>query len=192
MTGVVEEIRGLFSVQLFDPAFCDRVIKYAERADQWSAASIGEESNGDYSSAVRPQYRSAVTFSPPLESRVRLELTQRVDRLVRPDLEKIWHTDPLRYADTHIVRYVPGGFYVTHADAGLDLNDRFFTVLCYLNDDYEGGRTSFPTLNFSVVPQTGKAIIFPTTYLHQAEPVLSGTKYILVSWLVGHDPPQWI
>jgi len=192
MTGVVEEIRGLFSFQLFDPAFCDRVIRYADRSDQWSAASIGEESNGNYNSAVRPQYRSAVTFSPPRESPVQRELAQRVDRLVFPDLEKTWHVDRLRYADTHIVRYVPGGFYVTHADAGLDLNDRYFTVLCYLYDDYEGGRTSFPTLNFSVVPQAGKAIIFPTTYLHRAEPVLSGTKYILVSWLVGHDPPLWI
>src|SRR5437899_963101 len=123
MTGVVEEIRGLFSFQLFDPAFCDRVIKYADKSDQWSAASIGEERNGNYSSAVRPQYRSAVTFSPPQESPVQRELAQRVDRLVCPDLEKSWHVDHLRQADTHIVRYVPGGFYVTHADAGLDLND---------------------------------------------------------------------
>ena len=192
MTAVVEEIRGLFSFQLFDRAFCDRTIKYADRSDEWSAASIGEESNGDYASAVRPQYRSAVTFSPPPLSLVQRELAQRVDLHVCPNLKKSWHVDRLRHADTHIVRYVPGGFYVTHADAGLDLNDRYFTVLCYLNDDYEGGRTSFPTLNFSVVPQKGKAIIFPTTYLHRAEPVLAGTKYILVSWLVGHEPPQWI
>jgi predicted 2-oxoglutarate/Fe(II)-dependent dioxygenase YbiX len=133
-----------------------------------------------------------VTFSPSLNSPVVRKLTAKIDRYVRPALKNYWHVDHLRQSDTHIVRYVPGGFYVTHADAGLDVNNRYFTVLCYLNDDYEGGRTSFPTLDFSVVPCQGKAIIFPTTYLHRAEPVTAGTKYILVSWLVGHMPPEWI
>lgn len=192
MTRLVEDIRGLLSFRLFEPALCDRVIKYAERANDWSAASVGEESNGNYDSAVRPEYRVAVTFSPSTESFVQRELEGRIDLSVLPRLNQAWRLPELRYADTHIVRYVSGGFYVTHADAGLDLNDRFFTVLCYLNHNYHGGETAFPTLKFSVVPQKGKAIVFPATYLHRAEPVLRGTKYILVSWLVGHDSPRWI
>jgi Uncharacterized iron-regulated protein len=192
MISLVEEITGLLSMQLFNPHLCDRVINYAEKSNDWSAASIGEENQGTYDSAVRPQYRSAVTFSPSEKSLVHRELVKGIDRYVRPQLNRTWHVDRMRYADTHIVRYVTGGFYVSHADAGLDRNDRYFTVLCYLNDDYRGGYTSFPTMNFSVVPQRGKAIVFPSTYIHRAEPVLEGTKYIMVSWLVGSDPPQWI
>jgi hypothetical protein len=192
MRDLTEEITGLLSFQLFDGPLCDRVIDQAERSNDWTAASIGEENDGAYGSAVRPQYRSAVTFSPPPESIAHCELTRSIERHVRPNLESTWQVHNLRYQDTHIVRYRPGGFYVTHADAGLDVNHRYFTVLCYLNDDYEGGRTSFPTLNYSVVPQKGKAIIFPATYLHRAEPVIAGTKYILVSWLVGGATPRWI
>ena len=192
MIRVVEEIRGLLSFRLFAPASCERIIKFAERANDWSAASIGEESNGNYESAVRPQYRAAVTFSPSATSFVQRELVARIDKNVLPQLNRAWRLPRLHIADTHIVRYVPGGFYVTHADAGLDLNNRFFTVLCYLNDGYEGGQTSFPTLKFSVTPEKGKAVVFPATYLHCAEPVLQGTKYILVTWLVGHDSPRWI
>ena len=192
MIRLVEEITGLLSLQFLDPHLCDRVIKYAEKSNDWSAASIGEENQGIYDSAVRPQYRSAVTFSPSERSLVQRELLKGIDRYVRPRLGRTWHADRLRYEDTHIVRYVAGGFYVSHADAGLDRNDRYFTVLCYLNDSYRGGYTSFPTLNFSVVPRRGKVIVFPSTYIHRAEPVLEGTKYIMVSWLVGTDPPQWI
>jgi prolyl 4-hydroxylase len=189
---LVEEIKGLLSLRLFAPATCKRIIKHAERANDWAAASVGEESNGNYESAVRPQYRAALTYSPSAKSFVQREVAARIDTNVLPQLNRAWRTQSLRLADTHIVRYVPGGFYVTHADAGLDLNNRFFTVLCYLNDGYEGGKTSFPTLEFSVTPETGKAIVFPATYLHCAEPVLHGTKYILVSWLVGHESPEWI
>lgn len=192
MRHLIEEINGLFSFQLFDVSLCDQVIEYAESSNDWSAASIGEESNGEYGSAVRPQYRSAVTFSPPPTCLAQRELTRQIERHLWPGLKRRWRIDSLGYADTHIVRYVQGGFYVTHADAGLDVDNRYFTVLCYLNDDYEGGRTSFPTLNHSVVPQKGKAIVFPATYLHRAEPVIAGTKYILVTWLVGHTSPLWI
>jgi predicted 2-oxoglutarate/Fe(II)-dependent dioxygenase YbiX len=109
-----------------------------------------------------------------------------------PIIKKTWRANPGRYGGTHIVRYQTGGFYVSHADAGLDLNDRYFTILCYLNDEFTGGHTSFPTLGFSVTPRKGKAIMFPSTYVHRAEPVIEGTKYILVSWLMGPDPPKWI
>ena len=192
MRTVTEEINGLLSFQMFEASLCDRIIAHAEESNDWSAASVGEEVDGSYGSAVRTQYRAAVTFSPSQESVAHAELTKRIEQHVRPHLQRSWHVNTLRYEDTHIVRYVPGGFYVTHADAGLDVNHRYFTVLCYLNDDFEGGLTSFPTLNFSVVPQKGKAIIFPATYLHRADPVLAGTKYILVSWLVGRAAPQWI
>lgn len=192
VTRLIEEIKGLWSFRLFEPAFCERVIKYAERANDWSAAGVGVESNGKYESAVQPQYRVALTFSPSASSFVQRELAANIDLNILPQLTREWRVPRLRYADTHIVRYVPGGFYVTHADAGLDLNDRYFTVLCYLNHDYRGGRTSFPTLNFTVTPEKGRAILFPATYLHRGEPVLRGTKYILVTWLVGCDSPRWI
>lgn len=192
MVSYVEKITGVFSVQLYDSAACNSIIKYAEDAGDWSAAEIGEEDTGEYQSAVRPEYRVAQTFSPPCRSKVQREFDRKVDNLIRPLVKQVWRADLNEHSGTHIVRYSPGGFYVTHADAGLDVNDRYFTVLCYLNEDFQGGQTIFPLLDFSITPQKGSAVIFPATYLHRGEPVVVGQKYILVSWLTGEDPIQFI
>jgi hypothetical protein len=192
MVGYVQEITGLLSLQLYDADSCDGIVEYAEESRGWSAASIGEVQDGSYKSAVRPEYRSASTFSPAQGSAMKRDFDCKVTGVLRPIIKQVWRADFAHHASTHIVRYSPGGFYVAHADAGLDLNGRYFTVLCYLNDDFQGGETCFPTLGFSMTPEKGKAIVFPSTFLHRAEPVVAGTKYILVSWLTGPDPLRWI
>lgn len=55
-----------------------------------------------------------------------------------------------------------------------------FTVLIYLNDDFEGGETVFytdPTFIFR--PLIGSCIIFNHNTLHEGRPVTKGTKYII-------------
>ena len=192
MVNYVEKMCGVFSVELYDSAACDSIIKYAENSADWAEAAIGEEHTGEYQSAVRPEYRAAQTFSPPYRSKVNREFDWKLNTVIKPLVKEIWRSDLKEHSGTHVVRYSPGGFYVAHADAGLDVNDRYFTVLCYLNDDFEGGQTSFPLLDFSITPQKGSAVIFPATYLHRGEPVLKGQKYILVSWLTGENPIQFI
>jgi prolyl 4-hydroxylase len=57
--------------------------------------------------------------------------------------------------DMQVVRYQPGGFYKAHQDAFCDetsikmldsRGQRKGTFIMYLNEDYEGGGTEFPTL----------------------------------------------
>lgn len=187
-----EEIRGIFSLQLFDAATCKRIVKSVNDQNCWSAATIGEEAGGSYQSAVRSEYRAAFAYTPPIKSDIRQQFDQKIRTDIRPLVRQAWRRDFKKHEGTHLVRYLPGGFYVSHADAGLDVNDRYFTVICYLNDSFRGGQTSFPTLSFAFTPQIGKAIVFPATYVHRAEPVLKGRKYILVSWLVAADPIRWM
>jgi predicted 2-oxoglutarate/Fe(II)-dependent dioxygenase YbiX len=115
-----------------------------------------------------------------------------VNRVVKSLVNRIWGVALPRHDGTHLVRYTRGNFYAPHTDAALDVSDRYFTVLCYLNEDFEGGQTSFPLLGHCVEPRAGKAVIFPSTYLHGAEPVLRGEKYVLVTWLMGREPRPWI
>jgi predicted 2-oxoglutarate/Fe(II)-dependent dioxygenase YbiX len=168
------------------------MVKSVDDQNAWSAAAIGEESGESYGSAVRTEYRAAYAYTPPIGSNIRKQFDQKIRTVIRPLVRQVWGRDFKRHEDTHLVRYSPGGFYVSHADAGLDLNNRYFTVLCYLNDSFVGGQTSFPTLSFAFTPQIGKAIVFPATYIHRAEPVLKGRKYVLVSWLIAADPIRWI
>lgn len=72
---------------------------------------------------------------------------------------------------------------------------RLATALLYLNDDFTGGETEFPLCNIKVAPETGKLIIWKNVTgeqdnlsldydtLHAGLPVISGTKYILATWI---------
>jgi hypothetical protein len=58
-----------------------------------------------------------------------------------------------------------------------------YTVVIYLNDNYEGGRTNFMSPDkskvlYTVTPVQGTALIFNHDIMHESEQVISGTKYI--------------
>jgi hypothetical protein len=97
------------------------------------------------------------------------------------------------YERPQILRYSPGGKYNQHADAEhwvpetqnwVRAHDRDFSVLLYLNDEYEGGELEFTSFNYKIKPKAGMLIGFPSDhrYLHAALPTLSGTRYVIVSW----------
>ena len=54
-----------------------------------------------------------------------------------------------------------------------------FSMIVYLNDDYDGGEIEFPNHGISLKPQEGSLIIFPSTepYLHKVNEVLYGKRY---------------
>ena len=63
---------------------------------------------------------------------------------------------------------------------------RFLAFLFYLNDDFEGGNTVFKLPAKEVIkPKAGEVLMFPPTwqYPHEGKPVISGTKYIMSTYL---------
>lgn len=117
---------------------------------------------------------------------------------------------PDRYEALQVVRYNPGGFYRPHHDACVGtpsecrrMNDRFqsqryLTFLIYLNDDFSGGGTHFPTLKFTTHPKQGRAVLFVNTdtsgkvlpdSLHGGDPVHVGQKWICNKW-IHYPQPQ--
>jgi hypothetical protein len=54
-----------------------------------------------------------------------------------------------------------------------------FSMIVYLNDEYEGGEIEFPNQGISLKPEEGSLIIFPSNepYLHKVNEVLSGKRY---------------
>ncbi len=50
--------------------------------------------------------------------------------------------------------------------------------------DYEGGALSFPEYNdVAYNPPAGAGIVFSASLLHEATPVLRGSRYVLLSFL---------
>lgn len=77
-------------------------------------------------------------------------------------------------------------YYGWHADAAdPTLRYRFVSIVAYLNDVESGGETEFMYLDRKVQPKEGTIVLFPAgwTHYHQALPPLSGSKYVLITWL---------
>jgi hypothetical protein len=59
-----------------------------------------------------------------------------------------------------------------------------FSVVMYLNEDYEGGEIFFPELDIKIKPKMGSLVIFPSTHIHSSLEVKSGTKYIATMFIM--------
>lgn len=96
-----------------------------------------------------------------------------------------------------VVRYKTGGFYKPHQDAVPEhfKNHRQYTFVMCLNDDYEGGETSFPNLDLKYKMTKGDVLLFHTLdnlgafsslALHGGDIVKSGEKWICNLWIHQH------
>ncbi|AFM04738.1 Poxvirus C4/C10 protein [Bernardetia litoralis DSM 6794] len=58
-----------------------------------------------------------------------------------------------------------------------ELESSFYTLMIYLNDNFEGGETTFGDLKIS--PKKGSCLIFFHDLEHEGSKLISGKKYIL-------------
>jgi hypothetical protein len=188
-----EVARGILALPLYDAGFCRMILESVKSSGDWESATIRLQSEGGHFNSVpQSEVRSATILAEHHVARLMPDFDYRLTTTINPVIKQFWGVDLQGHSGTQIVRYLPGGRYLAHADAGQDMQDRYFSVVCYLNSDFEGGTTWFPNLSYRAIPQSGKAIIFPSTYLHSAEPVLEGEKFVLVTWLLGPVPIKWI
>ena len=96
-----------------------------------------------------------------------------------------------RFTHLTVVKYTEGGFIREHIDSAHE-DSRIYTILLYLNEDYDGGETSFPNLKKRFKLNMGDALFFhnlntnhnPTELsLHKGEIVKSGVKWIANLWV---------
>lgn len=103
----------------------------------------------------------------------------------------------------HIVKYDVGGEYKEHQDffhpdtsyyetQMTRGGQRIYSCLFYLNDDFEGGETYFPQIDYTVKPKIGKIVIWDNLNkdgtlnfksLHAGLPVISNQKWICIVWV---------
>lgn len=77
-------------------------------------------------------------------------------------------------------KYQPGQEFKKHRDQSYIRNDieaSYFTFMIYLNDNYEGGETTFNHL--TVAPRQGMALLFFHEFEHEGSAVKQGIKYVL-------------
>lgn len=102
-----------------------------------------------------------------------------------------------------LLEYKEGQFYHNHHDYSSVYKERqqgvrILTVFLYLNDVEEGGGTHFSSLNITVQPKSGRALVWPSVLnddpsemdprtFHQALPVTRGVKYGANAWIHLRD-----
>lgn len=188
-----QEADEVFSLDLFAGRTCAAIIDRIKRSRAWSEAKVRKQlNNGRVRSMQMASVRRARVLDPSRAEKIYAAFDRQINRRVKPFIKTIWDANLREHAGTQIIRYAPNGYYHPHTDSGLDLDTRYFSVLCYLNDDFEGGCTFFPYLNYRAVPQQGRAIIFPSRYMHCAEPVVKGEKFVALTWVMGPLPIRWL
>ena len=129
---------------------------------------------------------------------------------VMKKIEEVTWVPQDNYESFQVLRYEIGQEYKTHHDASssqtkLACGTRILTFFLYLSDVDEGGETAFPTLDIAIKPKKGSALLWPSTRsddvykidqrtLHQARPVIKGTKFAANTWIHSHNyakPNLW-
>jgi hypothetical protein len=174
------------ALALLDARTCARIVADAGRLGYWEPGvtyNLGPDTNTP--SSKRSCEVMHERRAPWLFREMRLALPAIVASLP-PDSSGA----ELCVSQVDLVRYRPGGFFSEHRDAvGEMLAWRTWSVLCYLNDDFTGGLTTFADAP-PYQPRTGEAIVFPSTLMHAGTPVESGEKYVFTMWLGSIEQPR--
>jgi hypothetical protein len=88
----------------------------------------------------------------------------------------------------NFVKYGPGQHFQEHTDHGYSYNC-VVSLVGYPNDDYEGGELEFRLQKLKIKPRAGDLFVFPSNFMypHKSLPVVSGTKYSIVTMLDYSD-----
>jgi prolyl 4-hydroxylase len=173
--------------QLFSPAECRYLLL---TATPWlQKALVIDEASGH---GIPDAKRDADTASfPPLAEDLVIQAVNRTIARVSAT-DKAWG-EPLT-----ILRYRPGQQYKPHHDAGgreRGLDMRHWTALIWLNEEYDGGETSFPELKLKVRGGIGDLLVFRNVtddrpderMLHAGRPVTGGEKWMASRWIRARD-----
>tara|TARA_R100001086_G_scaffold180989_1_gene100665 strand:- start:32 stop:472 length:441 start_codon:yes stop_codon:yes gene_type:complete len=78
-----------------------------------------------------------------------------------------------------IVHWPNGSFMNRHYD-GTVFKDNSFSAICYLNDNFKGGRTLLQ--DKMINPETGKTIVFNSKKMEHGVEEVIGDRFTYISW----------
>lgn len=171
----------------------DKLVGYAEKQSTASDLAIFTESDEGAQESL-----STVVNSDRVTSRIELGDKQSIiDKWIADVFYKLLAKHVGKkirsFTTPDLMMYTRGGYYKAHSDADIfdpkmgiwkKVLDRDYSLLLYLNNDFEGGAVRFEHFNYTFFPEKGDLLIFPSDYLylHEALLVTAGVRYVIVSW----------
>ena len=169
----------------FSPDQCQEIINigktYPQEGGQTFSGAGGEPSS------IRSSTIRWIDYQDP-------SIRWLVDELGRMDIEanrQIFKLD--LYGFTEKLQFTEyegeGRHYDWHPDIGPNMSKRKISIVLQLSDekDYECGELLINTGQLLVPSKKqGSVILFPSFLMHKVEPLRSGNRYSLVSWISGN------
>ncbi len=174
---------------LLPQALCRHLIELFELSPTIDGAVARVDAAGNVCSVVDHNKKNRRDMLIPVDLGVTLDVAGHIARPLRAgDCKGV--SKPESYADRILVsRYDrAAGWFRRHRDnAASNVAFREFALSVNLNTgEYQGGELLFPEYNdHRYCPPTGGGIIFSTSVLHEAAPVTSGRRYVLLTFLHG-------
>lgn len=179
---------------VFDAAFCQKVITYFEQMQANGFVSSRQKSEG----VPRVDKQDDAIFTH-FEEILNIGYTNTIQAQINDVLWGVAYKD---YANTYSVlsqggshssyaakiqkTVVGGGYHTWHYESGdRPTCNRLLVWSIYLNDVEEGGETEFLYLAKRIKPKAGTLLIWPAgfTHTHRGNPPLSNEKYIATGWI---------
>jgi len=157
----------------------------------WSPALVGfQQTMLDYRDCMDFKWKPELFGDKPLDES-ELSICKMYNTAYERQLGAVNHyrsvfgIGELKYWEaTNFVKYGPGQHFQKHSDHGFSYNCTV-SLVAWPNDDYEGGELEFDMWGVVLKPKAGDLVIFPSNYMypHRSLPVISGTKYSMVTML---------
>ena len=169
--------------------FCKQIIEEYDDPDDWKPGTINDYEVNEYRKCEVVYLSNDETKKRNLKTRNKID--EKLFNIITTNLQKYLNKyDSLGYVqvteDTGymLLKYKTGDYVKKHVDTSSDQH-RTLSCSLILNDDYEGGEITF--LDGEIKPRLkkGDLIIFPSsfTYPHQVLPIVSGTRYSIITWI---------
>jgi hypothetical protein len=173
----VVEVKNFISKDI-----CDKIIKYLDgQSERWSI----------FNKTFTECYGMPISlYDKNLENYdLDKDFFQQLHYKFKKSVEEFFNKDFVGVT-YHAQKWNEGGMVEPHSDTSdLDGNENEnssnkYTVILYLNDDYDGGNLYFTQHNIEIKPNNGSILTFPGnhTNIHGVSKVENGTRYTIVSW----------
>ena len=179
-------------IQVFDDVIssknCNLILKEYQNSSEWADALIED---GEVSKGTRNCTQISISSQNILQQNfdVRKNLDDVVFESVKKVIGNYTNLIPSFKIDIdtgyQLLRYKEGEFYVQHTDS-FKGQQRSLSCSFQLNDDYEGGEFALFDREIMIRTKPGSAIVFPSNFMypHEIMPVIKGTRYSIITWLV--------
>jgi len=119
-------------------------------------------------------------------------INRRLGKRIQPEVEKAFSRRITGAEQYKIVRYdaAEGGHFTAHRDNVLErhLHRRFAITLNLNAEEYDGGALAFPEYGADLYkPETGDAVVFSCSLLHEAQPVTRGHRYVFLAFFFDEE-----